>query len=138
MIVKVFVIFILLAHFDCVKAEFWLTATVEKLDFNPNCIENARCEIAQSSFKLSHRLPSLKESKSSHFPVMQLHEKLTLVSHWEFGNADELETELSIVKTIGTKPAMIWFCDESQEIVLIEERVSLEIKGKRNYICISD
>uniref|UniRef100_A0AC35FRA3 Uncharacterized protein n=1 Tax=Panagrolaimus sp. PS1159 TaxID=55785 RepID=A0AC35FRA3_9BILA len=122
MVVKYFIF--LFVFFVNVKSEFWLTVTIESLDFNANCIESSRCEISEASFKLSHSLPSLKESKSSHFPVVILHEKLTLVSHWEFGDSNELETSLEIVKSLGSKPAMTWTCDESNEIILVEERVS--------------
>uniref|UniRef100_A0AC34FDA5 Uncharacterized protein n=1 Tax=Panagrolaimus sp. ES5 TaxID=591445 RepID=A0AC34FDA5_9BILA len=130
-------LFILLLLVGSGNAEFWLTATVEALNFDTNCIESSRCEISEASFKLSHQLPSLKESKSSHFPVVMLHEKLTLVSHWEFGDSNELETSLEIVKSLGSKPAMTWTCDESNEIILVEEHIEpktafafIKVKGR--------
>uniref|UniRef100_A0A914YFU9 C2 domain-containing protein n=1 Tax=Panagrolaimus superbus TaxID=310955 RepID=A0A914YFU9_9BILA len=129
--------FILLFIVGSGNAEFWLTATVDSLNFNTNCIESSRCEISEASFKLSHQLPSLKELKSTHFPVVILHEKLTLISHWEFGNSNEIETSLEIVKSLGSKPAMTWTCDETNEIILVEERIEsktdfavIKVKGR--------
>uniref|UniRef100_A0A7E4ZYJ3 C2 domain-containing protein n=1 Tax=Panagrellus redivivus TaxID=6233 RepID=A0A7E4ZYJ3_PANRE len=113
--------FSFLAFLSIVNGEFWLTTTIEELSFDPKCIAYSRCDIPESSFQLKHRIPSIHESKINNFPVVQLAEKVNYVSYWDYGNPESVLTDLAIVKNMGGKPNMLWFCDETSQKVLITE-----------------